>query len=218
MSAAVGEGRRERTKAANRSSILDAAQAVFSEVGYDAASVRDIVRRTELASGTFYNYFPDKASILEALVERTGAEARRRVRAARRGAGSSEAFVEGGFRAFFVFIASDPATFAFLRRNLGTIREHFGDSVLPAGLGELEEDLRAAIADGRLPAVDVEYCARAMLAVALELGQRLLERRPPDVEGATRFAAGLFEGGLALLGSVSEPTFPKKTHSSGRCG
>jgi hypothetical protein len=50
-----------------------------------------------------------------------------------------------------------------------------------------------------LPPVDVVYCAHAMLAVGLELGQRLLERRPPDVEGATRFASALFLGGLERL-------------------
>ena len=133
MSAPAG-GAPERTKAANRAAILAAAREVFSATGYEAASVRDIVRRTELASGTFYNYFPDKASIFRALVEDTGGEARRRVRAARRGAGSGEAFVEDGFRAFFAFIAEDPETFAFLRRNLGTIREQFDDAVLPAGL------------------------------------------------------------------------------------
>jgi AcrR family transcriptional regulator len=189
-------GRRERTKAVNRSAILAAAREVFSAHGYDAASVRDIVRRTDLASGTFYNYFPDKASIFRALVEETGEEARRRVRAGRRGA---DGFVEGGFRAFFSFIADDPATFAFLRRNLGTIREQFEDAVLPAGIGELEHDLRAAIARGELPPVDVAYCAHAMVAVGLELGQQLVGRRPPDVEGATRFATALFAGGMERL-------------------
>jgi AcrR family transcriptional regulator len=186
-------GRRERTKAANRSAILAAAREVFSEHGFDATGVRDIVRRTDLASGTFYNYFPDKASIFRALVEETAAEARRRVRAGRQG---PEGLVEGGFRAFFSFIADDPRTFAFLRRNLGTIREQFQDAALPAGIGELEADLRAAIADGRLPPVDVVYCAHAMAAVALELGELLVGRRPPDVEGATRFATALFSGGL----------------------
>ena len=192
-------GRRERTKAANRAAILAAARDVFSRQGYEAASVRDVVRRTDLASGTFYNYFPDKAALFRALVEETGAEARRRARAARPGAAGGEAFVEEGFRAFFAYIASDPAAFAFLRRNLGTIREQFEDAVLAAGLRELEEDLRAAIARGDLPPVDAGYCAHAMVAVGLELGQRLLEREPPDVDGATRFASNLFLGGLARL-------------------
>ena len=85
---AAGRGRRERTKAANRAAILRAAREVFGEIGYGAASVRDIVRRTDLATGTFYNYFPDKESVLHALVDELAGEARRRVRAARRAAGS----------------------------------------------------------------------------------------------------------------------------------
>jgi AcrR family transcriptional regulator len=195
-------GRREDTKAANRAAILAAGRELFSDCGYDAVSVRDIVRRTDLASGTFYNYFPDKASIFHALVEETGAEARRRAREARRQAAGPQGFIEAGFRAYFAFIASDPGTFAFLRRNVGTIREQFGDAFMPAGLAELEADLRAAIASGELPPVDVDFCARAMLAVALELGEELLEREPPDVDGATRFATALFSAGLERLGAA----------------
>src|ERR1051325_10456523 len=50
----------EQSKAENPAALLKAARAVFAEMGYGAASVRDIVRRTDLASGTFYNYFKDK--------------------------------------------------------------------------------------------------------------------------------------------------------------
>ena len=91
-------GRRERTKAANRAAILAAARDVFAEDGYDAAGVRDIIRRTDLASGTFYNYFPDKDAIFRALVEETGAEARRRVRAARRRAATAAGVRRGRLR------------------------------------------------------------------------------------------------------------------------
>jgi AcrR family transcriptional regulator len=195
-------GRREDTKAANRAAILAAGRELFSALGYDAVSVRDIVRRTELASGTFYNYFPDKASIFRALVEETGAEARRRAREARRHAAGADGFIEAGFRAYFAFIASDPETFAFLRRNVSTIREQFGDAFMPAGLAELEADLRGAIEAGEMPDVDVDYCARAMLAVALELGEELLERDPPDVAGATGFATALFAGGLERMSAA----------------
>ena len=192
-------GRRERTKAANRAAILAAGRERFAARGYDAVGVRDIVRGTELASGTFYNYFPDKEAVFRAIVEEFGAEARRRVRDARRAASGAEDFLESGFRAFFEFIVADPVTFAFLRRNLGTIRERFGDAVLPAGLGELQEDIRAAIARGDLPDVDVGYLAHAMLAVGLELGQELAERDPPDVEGATAFVTALFSSGVGRL-------------------
>jgi AcrR family transcriptional regulator len=197
MSVAVG--RRERTKAANRAAILDAAREVFAELGYEAAGVRDIIRRTDLASGTFYNYFPDKDAIFVALIEETGAEARRRVRSARLRAQTAPEFVEGGYRAFFEFIVEDPERFAFMRRNLDTMSNRFGSTVLPAGTEELSEDLRSAIEAGHMPPVDVDYCAHAMIAVGLELGARLADRSPPDVEGATRFASTLFLGALVSV-------------------
>jgi AcrR family transcriptional regulator len=192
-------GRRERTKAANRAAILEAALAVFGELGYDAASVRDVIRRTDLASGTFYNYFPDKEAIFRALVEQTGDEARRRVRSARANARSAREFVEDAYRAYFEFMVEDPATSAFLRRNAGTIPAFFGDRVVPQGTDELAEDLREAMARGELPDVDIDYCAHAMIAVGLELGTRMLDRDPPDVEGATRFATELFLGGMSRV-------------------
>ena len=191
-------GRRERTKVANRAAILAAGRDVFAEHGYDAVGVRDIVRRTELASGTFYNYFPDKPAIFRAVVEETGREARGRVRAARREAEGFAAFVQAGYRAYFEFIVEDPATFAFLRRNLGALGAAGLERELPLGAAELAEDLAALVASGALPPVDLDYCAHAMVAVGVELGARLAERDPPDVEGATRFATSLLLRGLGV--------------------
>jgi AcrR family transcriptional regulator len=193
----VALGKREATKAANRAAILEAGREVFGEVGFGAASVRDIIRRTDLAAGTFYNYFPDKESIFRAILDEVGSEARRRVRAAHRRAAGPRAFVEDGYRAYFEYIVEDPVNHALMARNAGTIRTLSEDAVVPLGVADLVEDLRAAIAAGQVPDVDVEYCAHAMIAVGLELGQRLIERDPPDVEGATRFATDLFVGVLS---------------------
>ena len=125
------------------------------------------------------------------------------MRAARRGATGAEAFVEDAFRAFFSFIASDPETFAFLRRNLGTIREQFEDAVLPAGLSELEDDLRAAIAARRRCRPSTSPTARTRWSPSgSSSASSSTERDPPDVEGATRFASALFLGGLQRLGSA----------------
>ena len=185
-------GKREHTKAANRAALLAAARDVFGELGFEGVGVRDIVRRTDLASGTFYNYFPGKEAIFRAVVEETGAEVRRRVRAARAGSRAVPAFVESGYRAYFEAIVQDPATFAFLRRNLGVLRATGLEHELPLGAAELAEDLGALAARGDLPALDVDYCAHAMVAVGFELGARMAEREPPDVDGATRFATELF--------------------------
>ena len=150
---AIG-GKREATKAANRAAILDAAREVFAEIGFGAASVRDIIRRTDLATGTFYNYFPDKESILVEILDETAEEVRARVRAARRGATSIEDFVRGGFEAYFRFLASDPLTLELLRRNAGTIRGLFDEPSVGAGTEELRDDLEAGIAAGVFPPHD----------------------------------------------------------------
>jgi AcrR family transcriptional regulator len=206
---AVEGGRRERTKAANRAAILAAARGVFAERGYDACAVRDIVRHTELAPGTFYNYFPDKESIFRALVEQSIAGVRERLREARRGARDIEEFVGGAYRAYFAAMAEDPTMFQLMRRNAGTIRAMLDDPVLAAGIDELLEDLQAAIASGELPPLDAAYMARAMAGAGLEIAMEMFERPgKPDTAGAAEFATALFLGGIERMARDHERATP----------
>jgi AcrR family transcriptional regulator len=192
VSGAVAAGKRERTNAANREAILAAAREVFSDIGYGAASVRDIVRRTDLASGTFYNYFPDKESVLRALVDEIAVEARARVRAARAAATTLEAFVADGYRAYFEFLARDPSTVALMRRNAGTIRTLFDEPALGAGIAELRADLEAGVAAGTLPPHDTELMAAAMVGSAVEGGIAMVAADPIDVERAVALVTSVF--------------------------
>jgi AcrR family transcriptional regulator len=196
---AAAPGRREATKAANRAAILAAARRVFADIGFGAASVRDIVRATELATGTFYNYFPDKDAVLRALVDDIAVEARARVREARLAADGVEAFVAGGFRAYLSYLAEDRETFALMRRNAGTIRTLFDEPVIGAGTDELRADLEAGIASGALPPHDTGLMAAAMVGTGIEVGTRMIERDPPDVEGAVAFVTKVFLGGFDRL-------------------
>jgi AcrR family transcriptional regulator len=199
VSGTVAAGKRERTKAANREAILAAAREVFSEVGYGAASVRDIVRRTDLASGTFYNYFPDKESVLRALVDEIAVEARARVRAARAAATTLEAFVADGYRAYFGFLARDPAAVALMRRNAGTIRALFDEPALGAGVAELRADLDAGVAAGALPPHDTPLMAAAMVGSAVEVGLAMVADDPIDVERAVALVTSVFVGAFEHL-------------------
>ena len=200
MSAAAGLGKRERTKAANREAILVAARRVFSDLGYGAASVRDVVRETDLATGTFYNYFPDKESVLRALVDEITVEARARVHTARMAATTLEGFVSGGFRAYFEFLAEDPDTVALMRRNAGTIRAMFDEPALGAGIDELRADLETAVTQGRIPPHDADLMAVAMVGAGVEIGLHMVERDPPDVERAVTFVTDVFLGAFERIG------------------
>lgn len=196
----LAAGKRERSKAENRRAILDAAQEIFTEMGYGAASIRDVVRRSGLAAGTFYNYFPDKQSVFQAVLEEHTTALRRRLREARGRARDAETIVREGFETYFSFIVEDRPLFEMLRRNAGTVRELFDTPALELGIGELREDLAAL---GTLPAgLDLDALASAMGGVAFELGIRLSEQELPDVARAARFASELFLGGMDRLAAL----------------
>ena len=80
--------RREQTKIQNRETILAAARQVFVQLGFATATVRDIIRATPLASGTFYNYFKSKEEVYQALRDEVALKVRPRLREARRRASS----------------------------------------------------------------------------------------------------------------------------------
>lgn len=204
--------KREQNKARNRSELLDAARVVFVELGYDAATVRDIVARTSLAPGTFYNYFPDKRSVLVALMGEASAEASRRAREARMQGTSLEDLVQRGFRAYFDFIASDPTTFALMRRNLSTLRSlGLDETGFAASLEELRVDLANAMASGAIPRVSLRYLPLSIGALAFELGAVMVASDPPDVAGVAQFAAEFCIGGIERLGRVAEPKTKRRT-------
>jgi len=197
-------GKRERTKQANRTAILHAAREAFVELGYGATTVRDIVRRTDLASGTFYNYFPDKEAVFRALVDETAREAAQRTHRARRSGATLQEFLALGFRAYFELLLADRATFELVRRNAGTVRAMFDEPAIGAGVDLLADDLRAAIDAGLVPAHDAGMMASAMVGAVFEVGVRMLEHDSPDIERAVDFCTRLFAGGLGQIGAASD--------------
>lgn len=62
-------GRREENKAAKRRALRQAALQRFREQGYDSTSIEQIAGDAGVARGTFYLYFPDRASLLDGLVD-----------------------------------------------------------------------------------------------------------------------------------------------------
>src|SRR5262245_31589599 len=56
------------TKEATRKAILEAAQQLFAQQGFEAATTRDIARAAGIGVGTLFNYFPAKESVAVALV------------------------------------------------------------------------------------------------------------------------------------------------------
>ena len=61
--------RSEKVRGATRGAILRAARKLFSQSGYDATTMQDIVREADTSIGNAYFYFANKEAILSDLVE-----------------------------------------------------------------------------------------------------------------------------------------------------
>jgi len=192
-------GRREQNKAENRTALIKAARAVFAEMGHGAASVRDIVRRTDLASGTFYNYFKDKDEIFEAVVGELTSVLLQRHREGRARATTAEAFVREHYAAYFNFLAEDPELLALARSSFTAVRTLLDKPDVRALAKALNDDIRAAIARGILPNVDVSYLSASMSGIAFEVSMVMVARDPVDPAAAAEFATHLMLGGLDKL-------------------
>ncbi|NLD87443.1 MAG: TetR/AcrR family transcriptional regulator [Clostridiales bacterium] len=57
-----------------KNEILDVAEQLFVEKGFDNASTNDIIKEIGIARGTLYYHFKSKEEILDAIVERMGRE------------------------------------------------------------------------------------------------------------------------------------------------
>jgi AcrR family transcriptional regulator len=195
-------GKREQTKLANRLAILDAARAVFGEMGFEAATVRDIIRRTSLSVGAFYNYFRSKEEVYAALADDGARRFKPILRAQSAKATDFESYLRGAVRAYFDFLAAEQALW---QRNgpLGEALPHTNDT---PEIRAVFEEVRTVFADvmerGLAPKVDLDYLAASCIAVAREVGDKMVERGPAgaaEVEAATAFVVRLILGGLPAL-------------------
>lgn len=62
-------GRRERRASETRERLFRAALRLFAERGFLNTSVEDITEAADVGKGTFFNYFPSKGHVLQALAE-----------------------------------------------------------------------------------------------------------------------------------------------------
>ncbi|MFT3727641.1 MAG: TetR/AcrR family transcriptional regulator [Terricaulis sp.] len=188
-------GKRERTKAANREAILLAARRVFAQLGYEAATVRDIIRGTDLASGTFYNYFRSKEEVFEALADDGAARFKPQLRAARAQATSFEDYLLTSYRAYFRFVVEENGGEG---RPIDERQPHVRNDTpeMIAIYEEVKQGLEDAIARGVAPRVDADFLANACIGIAQEVSRAMLRRSPRDVDAAAEFAVGLVLHGL----------------------
>jgi len=203
--AAGNGGKRAQTKLQNRQAILTAAREVFAELGYDMASVRDIIGRTGLASGTFYNYYRSKEEIAQAIASDAATRLRPILRAHREQATDFAGYLISIIRVYFLFIVDEQMA---LRTTRPLAQRHPRVRAQTPAVAAVYEEVRSSIElvlqrDPSLR-VDVDYLTAAVIGVAREIGERMLAREPLDIDEAAAFAANLILCGLPAVPRIAQ--------------
>ena len=106
--------RREREKQARYDAILDAAELVFSEKGYERTSMDDIARTASLSRALLYVYFKDKAAIQRGIMLRAGQSLAAHFEEARNSAETGLGQIVAMGEAYYRFHQDEPDYFSAL--------------------------------------------------------------------------------------------------------
>jgi AcrR family transcriptional regulator len=169
--AAPARGARTERGARTRTRLLEAAEQVFTDLGYHEASIVKIAEAAGVAPGTFYLYFSGKQGIFDEVVEDLNRRVRRAMgEAASRGSTRLES-ERLGFEAFFRFTAEHPGLYRVIRQaefvSPRALRLHYERIVGGYARGLLEAMERGEIASG-----DPEVLAWALMGAGELIGLR----------------------------------------------
>jgi AcrR family transcriptional regulator len=103
--------RREEEKERRRAEIVDAAEQLYAEVGWDAVTMDRVAKSARLSRALIYVYFQDKSDLLLAIAERALAELRERFTAAAAAQTSGLDKVQSIGRAYVLFQQEMPYRF-----------------------------------------------------------------------------------------------------------
>ncbi|CAM4076026.1 TetR/AcrR family transcriptional regulator [Paracidovorax anthurii] len=202
---------RVRTQA-RRDAILEAAVALFEEVGYEAASMNELAKRVGGSKATLYGYFPSKEQLLVAVVESVAtahlAEATAGLeRALDAGTALRQALTDFGDEALKV-LANDRNAISVYRMVLAEAgRSDIGRLFHEAGPSQCVDTLsrlmQGEMAGGRLSEADPRLRATQFLSLlTAEIDARLYQRDPPPVAPAAIHAMVERAVDFFLLGAV----------------
>lgn len=195
----IPSGKREQTKAVNRTAILDAAREVFGELGFEASTVRDIVRRSGLSVGAFYNYYRSKEEVFAALADDGARRFKPILQAQSAKATDFESYLRAAVAAYFDFIAAEHRTWAGDPGEAAHLPHARNTPEILAVFEEVRRVFAEIMGRDLSAKVDIDFLAASCIAISREIGDRMIERPAPDVAGATDFVVRLILGGVPNL-------------------
>ena len=202
-----------------RQKLLRAAEVIFGEKGYERASIADITRKSGVALGTFYVYFPDKQSIFVEVVDELGERLRRLIAESVTGFTHRIDVEREGLRAFFEFAREHPNLYRVVRQAEFVDEECYRRYYDRFAKGYVR-GLSKAMDAGEIRRMDPEALAYCLMGIGDFLGMRwVIWEEDPGLERVLDAAMDLIQHGLdprppSRTGKAS----PKPSNSSSKRG
>lgn len=168
----------ERT-ASTRGRVLDAAEELFAEQGYDATSIEDILTAAQISRGALYHHFASKQAVFEAVFQRVSdAAIERALRGAPPGTSPLETLVEVSLR--WLREVRTPAVAAILIEQGPQVLgwERARELEAATSLGLTIRGIEQAQAAGELEVESAELTARYLHAMLGEAALAMSHHRP----------------------------------------
>lgn len=165
-----------------RQALIEAAEDVFAEYGWEEASIVKITEEAGVSQGTFYRYFLSKQAVFDELVEDLNRRVRRAMsEGAARGTNRVEA-ERYGFEAFFRFTADHPGLYRVIRQaefaSPKALHMHY-ERIAEGYVAALDE----AMESGEIVTADTEVLAYALMGIGELIGMRWILWGEDEVPG-----------------------------------
>lgn len=179
-----------------RQKLLRAAEVIFGEKGYERASIADITRKSGVALGTFYVYFPDKQSIFVEVVDELGERLRRLIAESVAGLSNRLEMEREGLRAFFEFAREHPNLYRVVRQAEFVDEECYRRYYDRFAKGYVR-GLSQAMDAGQIRRMDPEALAYCLMGIGDFLGMRwVIWEEDPGLDRVLDAAMDLIQSGL----------------------
>jgi AcrR family transcriptional regulator len=166
-----------------RQQLIDTAIEVFARNGFHATSMNDVAEAAGVTKPVLYQHFASKRDLYRQLLGDIGAQLRETIAKATSDAPGPRQQIEGGFRAYFQFVADHGDAYQVLFGS-GTRR----DEEFAAEARKVEDSIADVVA-GLIEVEGLDDGRRLLLASAIvglaEGASRAWLRTPADVDPST---------------------------------
>ena len=193
------DGVRETNKSKNRRLILEAGIKVFIAKGVAETTVRDIIRSTGLASGTFYNYFKSKEDVLVAIFDDFAKEIGKNIRIDDTQPSNFEDFLRIKVTRFFKFVSSKPEIYMIMSNN-HNLANNFSINTpqIILEIDYLKEEIKDGIKKGIFPNFDVDLFALVIRPITDAVAQEMIAQKKININKYTEKCINFLIRGIGV--------------------